>query len=57
MVSSLAKEDDCMAEIFILIRFAGRKLAVPLSQMEAVDGTLDTREAMEDWHYWVTYTF
>lgn len=55
----LAKEDDCMAEIFVLIGFAGRKLGVPLSQLEAVEGKLDTREAVEDWQYWVTmsYTF
>lgn len=55
----LAKEDDCMAEIFVLIGFAGRKLGVPLSQVEAVEGKLDTREAVEDWQYWVTmsYTF
>lgn len=34
-------------------------LGVPLSQVEAVDGTPDTREAVDDWHYWVTmsYTF
>jgi hypothetical protein len=58
-VLGLAKEDDCMAEIFVLIRFAGRKLGVPLSQVEAVEGKLETREAVEDWHYWVTmsYTF
>lgn len=58
-VLGLAKEDDCMAEIFVLIRFSGRKLGVPLSQVEAVEGKLDTREAVEDWQYWVTmsYTF
>ena len=46
-----------MAEIFALIRFAGRKLGVPLSQMEVVEGTFDTREAVEDWHYWVTMSY
>ncbi len=58
-VLGLAKEDDCMAEIFVLIRFSGRKLGVPLSQVEPVEATSDTREAVEDWHYWVTmsYTF
>jgi len=58
-VLGLANEDDCMVENFVLIRFAGRKLGVPLSQVEAVEGKLDTREAVDDWRYWVTmgYTF
>ncbi|MDQ3562614.1 MAG: calcium-binding protein [Pseudomonadota bacterium] len=43
-----------IAEIFVLIRFAGGKLGVPLSQVEAVESKLETREAAEDWHYWVT---
>lgn len=34
-VLGLAKEDDCMREIFVLIAIAGPKLGVPLSQMEA----------------------
>jgi len=43
-----------MADIFVPIRFAGRKLGVPLSQVGAVEGEFDTRETVEDWHYWVT---
>lgn len=45
-VLGLAKEDDCMSETFVLIRFVGRKLGVPLSQVEAMEGTLDAREAV-----------
>jgi Calcium binding len=28
-------------------------LAVPLSQLTAIDPDQSTREAIEDWHYWV----
>ena len=50
---AMAKEDDCMREMFVLIRFAGRKLGVPLSQLEVLAAKGETREAVEDWRYWV----
>lgn len=52
-VLSMAHADDCMREMFVLVRFAGRKLGVPLSQLEPVAPKGETREAMEDWRYWV----
>lgn len=52
-VLSMAREEDCMHEPFVLIRFAGRKLGVPLSQLEILEAGPETREAMEDWRYWV----
>lgn len=51
-VIGTAKEDDCMREMFVLIRFAGRKLGVPLSQLEVVEANGETHEAVEDWRYW-----
>lgn len=52
-VLAMAREDDCMREMFVLTRFAGRKLGVPLSQLEALKASRETREAVEDWQYWV----
>ena len=49
----MAKEDDCMREIFVLIEFAGRKLGVPLSQLEVLAAKGETRDAVDDWRYWV----
>jgi len=51
-VLKMAPGDDCMREMFVLIRFAGRTLGVPLSQLEAVESDCKTREALEDWKYW-----
>ena len=34
-----------------LIRVAGHKLGVPLSPVEAVEGTSEVHEAVEDWYY------
>jgi hypothetical protein len=31
----------------------GRTMAVPLSQLTAIDPNEQTREAIKDWHYWV----
>ena len=52
-VLAMAREDECMREMFVLIRFAGRKLGVPLSQLEARESTRETRQAVDDWRYWV----
>lgn len=49
----MVREDDCMREVFMLIQFAGHKLSVPLSQLEPLEAGHETREAMEDWRYWV----
>ena len=53
-VVGMAKEEDCMHEMFVLIRFAGRKLGVPLAQLEPVETDEETCEGIEDWRYWLT---
>jgi Calcium binding len=53
-VLKMAHEDDCMHEMFVEIRWKGQKLAVPLSQLEPTEVDDETREAVEDWHYWVS---
>lgn len=52
-VVKMAPEDDCMHEMFVEIKWPKRKLAVPLSQIEPTETDGKTREAIEDWHYWV----
>lgn len=51
-VLGMAPEDDCMREMFVLVRFAGRKLGVPLVQLDPMKPDKATREAMGDWGYW-----
>ena len=36
-----------------VLRWQGRKLAVPLAQLTAVGPDESTAEAIGDWHYWV----
>jgi hypothetical protein len=52
-VRRLAPEDTCSHNMFVLIRWQGRNMAIPLSQLIAIDANQSTSEAIEDWHYWV----
>lgn len=51
-VVGLAKEEDCEREMFVLVRFAGRNIGVPLAQLEVALGTPATRDAVDDWRWW-----
>jgi len=52
-VLRMAPEDACSADMLVLIRWQGRTMAVPLSQLAAIDPDASTAEAIADWHYWV----
>ena len=50
----MGPQDECEKEMFVEIRQEQkRSLAVPLSQLEVVRGDEGTKQAVEDWHYWV----
>ena len=49
----MASEDVCSDEMLVEIRWQGRKFAVPLSQLVALNVDESTSEAIADWHYWV----
>ena len=52
-VVRMAPEDECEREMFVVIDWRGRPLAVPLAQLEGVAVDHETRQAIGDWHYWV----
>ncbi len=52
-VIEMGPENECMREMFVTIRWNDRELAVPLAQLSVVKANAQTREAVEDWHYWV----
>jgi len=53
-VLKMAGEDECAHEMFVMIRWGKKDLAVPLSQLKPISNTDDsTIEAVADWHYWV----
>lgn len=52
-ITALAPEEDCMSEIFVLTTYHERALGVPLAQLRPRKLDAPTKEAIEDWHYWV----
>ncbi len=52
-VSGMASEEVCEHEMFVLMRWKRRDLAVPLSQLEGIDVDEETHEAIQDWLYWI----
>ena len=52
-VVGMAPEEECEHEMFVQVRWNRRALAVPLSQLQGIDVDEQTRQAVEDWHYWV----
>ena len=53
-VIGMASEEECEKELFVTIRWERDGLAVPLSQLTPTnDTTTQTKQAIEDWHYWV----
>ena len=52
-VVGMAPEEECEREMFVMVEWQGRTLAVPLSQLSPTDAAEDIAEAVGDWHYWV----
>jgi len=52
-VMALAPEDECRREMFVTVKWENRTLAVPLMQLQPTDVDQPTKQAVEDWHYWV----
>lgn len=52
-VIGMAPEEECEHEMFVMMRWERRGLAIPLAQLEIVHADDVTRQAVEDWHYWV----
>jgi hypothetical protein len=47
----MAPDDVCEHDMLVLVRWQGRKVAVPLSQLTAFDPDESTDDAIGDWHY------
>jgi len=51
-VLGISPAEDCEREIYVDIKWNDRKLAVPLSQLEGIEISNETKQVVEDWHYW-----
>jgi len=52
-VVGMAPEEECLHEMFVLMPWERDGLAVPLSQLAVTHADDETRQAVEDWLYWV----
>jgi hypothetical protein len=52
-VVGMAPVEECDHEMFVMIQWKSRELAVPLIELQGVDVDEMTQQAIEDWHYWV----
>ena len=52
-VIEMAPAEECEHEMFVVIRWKQRQLAVPLMQLEGIEVDEETQQAIDDWHYWV----
>lgn len=53
VVIGMAPEAECEREMFVSIRWNERRFSVPLDQLACSSTHRKTRQAVEDWHYWV----
>jgi hypothetical protein len=56
-VLGMAPEQACEADMLVWVRWPKRKLAVPLSQLVPLNEDEATKEAIADWHYWVSHGY
>ena len=53
-VIDMAAEEESKGDMFVTIRWQDDSLAVPLSQLKPAPKTdKETKQAVDDWHYWV----
>jgi hypothetical protein len=52
-VIRMAPEEDCWCEPFVIIPWEKRTVGVPLAQVKGIAVDKDTKQAIEDWHYWL----
>jgi len=46
-------EEPSLRQQFVTIEWMDREFGVPLSQLEPVEASDDTEQAVSDWHYWL----
>ena len=52
-IRKMAPEESCSAEMFVITSWNNRNIAVPLSQLKPIGVDEPTKQAIEDWHYWI----
>jgi hypothetical protein len=52
-VVGMSSTDPTLRQMFVTIEWMDRELGVPLKQLEPVEASSNTEQAIADWHYWL----
>lgn len=52
-VIAMATEDDCMNDMQVRVEHGSSTLVVPLRQLRSHSRSRITKQAVQDWHYWI----
>lgn len=52
-VIGMSPTEPTLSQMFVTVEWMDRELGVPLKQLEPVEASSDTEQAIADWHYWL----
>jgi hypothetical protein len=52
-VVGMSSTEPTLSQQFVTVEWMNRELGVPLEQLEPIDASDDTEQAIADWHYWL----
>jgi hypothetical protein len=52
-VVGISPTDPTLNQMFVTIEWMGRELGVPLEQLEPIEASSNTDQAIADWQYWL----
>ena len=52
-VVGMSPTEPTLSQMFVTVEWMDRELGVPLEQLEPVNASSDTEQAIADWHYWL----
>jgi len=52
-VVGMSSTEPTLSQQYVTVEWMDRELGVPLEQLEPIDASDNTEEAIADWHYWL----
>jgi len=52
-VVGMASTEPTLRQQYVAVEWMDRELGVPLEQLEPIEASDDTEQAIADWHYWL----
>lgn len=52
-VVGMSSTEPTLSQMFVTVEWMNRELGVPLEQLEPIEPSADTEQAIEDWYYWL----